>query len=74
MKDFKVPFDNNLAERALRMIKTKKNVSGVFRSEHLANDFCNIRSLIGSAKNQELNVFETLKQLLYKSNLDIIKI
>ena len=56
------------------MIKTKKSVSGSFRSEKLANDFCNIRSLIGSAKIQGLNVFETLKHLLYHSNLDIIKI
>ena len=74
IKNFDVPFDNNLAERALRLIKTKKNVSGGFRSEQLANAFCNIRSLIGSAKKQGLNVFETLKQLLCQQNLDIIKI
>lgn len=73
IKNFDVPFDNNLAERALRMIKTKKSVSGGFRSENLANDFCNIRSFIGSAKKQGLNIFETLKHLLYQSNLDIIK-
>ncbi len=74
IKNFDVPFDNNLAERALRIIKTKKNVSGGFRSEKLANDFCNIRSFIGSAKKQGLNILESLRYLLYYNNSDIIKI
>ncbi len=64
IRNFEVPFDNNMAERALRMIKTKKNVSGGFRSKNVAEDFCNIRSLFGSAKKQGMNIFETAKQVL----------
>ena len=51
-----------MAERALRMIKTKKNVSGGFRSKKLAENFCDIRSLFGSGKKQGKNLFDIAKK------------
>lgn len=73
IRNFEVPFDNNMAERALRMIKTKKNVSGGFRSKSLAENFCNIRSLFGSARKQNKNIFQVAKQILDGKTIEFAK-
>ena len=63
--DFRVPFDNNLAERDLRMMKLKQKISGCFRNPEGAGDFSSLRTVIASAKKQNINRLEAIYNLFF---------
>jgi hypothetical protein len=56
-----VPFDNNQAERDLRMIKVKQKISGCFKEQAYAEYFARIRSYISTLKKNDQDILANIQ-------------
>jgi len=76
LSDSNVPFDNNQAERDLRMIKAKTKISGCFRADDGGSVFASLKSYTTSLRKNGLNIFKgiidawNLKPHLFTSTLE----
>lgn len=68
--DFAVPFDNNQAERDVRMMKVQQKISGTFRSTEGADAFCRLRSYLGTLQKQGKSFLSALEHVFRGNPLE----
>jgi transposase len=62
--NFAVPFDNNPAERDIRMVKTQVKISGSWRTTTGADHWLRIRAYISTAMKNQINILQALRDAL----------
>ena len=61
--DFQVPFENNLVERDIRMIKIQQKISGSWRTTTGADHFLALRAYISTTRKQGRDTLDALTRL-----------
>jgi hypothetical protein len=67
LKDFSVPFENNMSERDLRKCKNRQKMSGGFRKSNGHEMYCKILSVIETCKRRNMNAFQNIITIFEES-------
>lgn len=68
LKHREVPPDNNASERAIRPVKIKMKVSGGFRTEQGGDSFCQLHSIVQTARKNGKDPFLALREVALMKN------
>jgi len=58
-----VPFDNNLVERDIRMVKLQQKISGCWRTGSGADNFLTLRAYLSTTRRQSRHILDALIRL-----------
>lgn len=63
LRDFAVPFDDNISERDLRKAKNRQKMAGGFRKDSGHEMYCSILSIIETLKKRKMGMLENIRKL-----------
>ena len=64
-------FDNNLAERDIRMIKVQQKISGCFRSMNGAEVFCRLRGFCSTVRKHSAAILDALFDIFHGKDFQL---
>lgn len=67
LRDFQIPFTNNVSERDLRKCKNRQKMSGGFRNTAGCDMYCKIMSVIETWKREGKNILEQIRKAFDQS-------
>jgi transposase len=63
LNDAEVTFTNNQGENDIRMTKLQQKISGCFRSQEGADNFCRIRRYLSTCRKSQVSAAQALTLL-----------
>lgn len=63
LRDFRVPYSDNMSERDLRKCKNRQKMAGGFRIPEGTGMFCSIMSVIETIKRRDMDILKTIGEM-----------